>query len=603
MKLETIQRVRGETPAVSVIVVARGRPDTVVRAAQSALAQSGPPLEVVLVVDGCAETAAAARALSGDERLVLVESAVTLGPSRSRNRALELARGEIVIELDAADALEPGAVKALLAAFEGRPHVGAVYGDLLLEDARGDERGVAHEPELSSHGAFLEAPFDTPLVAYRRAVALEAGGLDEAAIRCENASLLARISRTHSVRRVPELLLRHRVDARSESLRYRPPDCASCASATSCRLASMRRRHAARDSWRLRKLSLVLTTRCNLDCAYCFTRRYKWDLSTEDCLRFLVQARDQGAERVAFTGGEPSLHEGFDTILATAADVGLEVLVISNGWNWPDERIEKFVALPRARLAVSLEGRHEAKHDAIRGPGSYKALTGFIERVRAKKRDFPISGIVVATADNVDELEEIAAWAVQDLRLDGLRIDRVAPSGNAEANEEFSPEDTRRYLEAARAVAARFAPRVEAITESFPEAGCPLYVNFTDETFPDLQVFADGTVPMCVFLHLDRPTRLGMASLDVADLLEKRNCTRAKLLIDEAFKDRPRQIERKGLFTCVECLEKRNALDREGRWPPPSPRLALYPSLREPRGRPLSAAERSGIATRPVVLG
>ncbi len=584
------------------IIVARSRPDTVVRAARSALLQDAKP-EVIVVVDGCAETARAVKSLAGEERLVIVESAVTLGPARSRNRALAQARGEVIVELDAADALEPGAVAALLDGFEKKPHVGALYGDLLLEDARGEERGVAHEPDFTSHGAFLDAPFDTPLVAYRRAVALAAGALDEAAVRCENASLLARISRTHSVRRVPRLLLRHRVDSKNETLRYRPADCASCASATSCALASARRKHAARDSWKLRKLSLVLTTRCNLDCDYCYTRRYKWDLSTEDCLRFLVQARDQGAERVAFTGGEPSLHEGFDTILASAADVGLDVLVISNGWNWPDERLARFVALPSARLAVSLEGRHEATHDAIRGPGSYKALLGFVERVRAKKRDFPISGIVVATPGNVAELEEIAAWAIEDLRLDGLRIDRVAPSGNAEANEEFSPADTRRYLDAARAVARRFAPRVEAITESFPEQGCPLYVNFTDETFPDLQVFADGTVPMCVFLHLDRPTRLGMASLDVPDLLEKRNCSRVKLLVDEPFKQRSKEIERKGLFTCVECLEKRNALDREGKWPPPSPRLPIFPVLREPRGRPLSAAERSGLATRPVVLG
>jgi MoaA/NifB/PqqE/SkfB family radical SAM enzyme len=603
VRLETIQRSSSGEPNVTVLIVARGRPDLVVRAIRSALAQEGPRVEVVLAVDGCPETARAARALDGEPRLVLLESAVSLGPARARNRALELARGALVLELDAADALEPGAVAAAVAAFEDRPHVGAIYGDLILEDQEGNERGISHEPDFPSHGAFLEAPFDTPLVAYRRAVGLAAGGLDEAALRCENASLLARISRTHAVRRIPRVLLRHRVDRKTPALRHRPADCASCASSTSCRLAGQRRKHASRESWKLRKLSLVLTTRCNLDCAYCYTRRYKWDLSTADCLRLLVQGRDQGAERVAFTGGEPSLHEGFDTIIASAADLGYEVLVISNGWNWPDERIARFVGLPRARLAVSLEGRSAAKHDSIRGPGSYAALIGFIERIRARKRDFPISGIVVATNENVNELEEIAEWAIAELRLEALRIDRVAPSGNAEANEEFSPADTRRYIESARKVAARFAPRVEAITDSFPAEGCPLYVRFTDDTFPDLQVFADGTVPMCVFLHLDRPTRLGMADLDVADLLEKRNCTRAKLLVDETFKDRARQIERKGLFTCVECLEKRNALDREGRWPPALPRLPVFPVAREPRGRPLAAAERSPLAGRSVVIG
>ena len=323
VRLETIQRASAAEPAVSVIISARGRPDLVVRATRSALAQDGPALEVIVVVDGCAETARAARSLEGEPRLVLLESAVNLGPARSRNRALELARGALVVELDAADALEPGAILAVLAAFDDRPHVGAVYGDLVLEDQEGNERGISHEPDFPSHGAFLEAPFDTPFLAYRRDVGRAAGGVDEAALRCENAGLLGRISRTHAVRRLPRVLLRHRVDPKNPALRHRPADCASCASSTSCRLAALRRRHATRESWKLRKLSLVLTTRCNLDCAYCYTRRYKWDLSTEDCLRLLVQGRDQGAERVAFTGGEPSLHEGFDTIIEERRRPGL----------------------------------------------------------------------------------------------------------------------------------------------------------------------------------------------------------------------------------------------------------------------------------------
>jgi len=603
VKLETIRRSSGAAPLVSVIVAARGRPETVGRAVSSVLAQTGPTLECVLVIDGCPETAAAARGLAPDERLQVVESGVALGAPRARNRGLELARGSLVVELDAGDALEPGALVAIARAFEGKPHVGAVYGDLLLEDGSGRERGIAHEPDFQGRGAFLEAPFDTPVVAYRVEVGRAAGGHDEAAVRCENASLLARIARTHAVRRLPLVLARHRVDRKTESLRYRPKDCASCASSTSCRLAAERRVHAGRDAHRLRKLSLVLTTRCNLDCAYCYTRRYKWDLSTADGLRLLVQARDRGAERVAFTGGEPSLHEGFDTLVESAVDLGLEVLVISNGWNWPEERLARFTSLPRARLAVSLEGRSEAKHDAIRGPGSYKALIGFIERVRARRRDYPISGIVVATAENVDELGEIVSWALEELRLDALRLDRVAPSGNAEANEEFSPEATRRYLEAGRTLAARYGARVEATVESFPEAGCPLYVNLVDDTFPDLQVFADGTVPMCVFLHLDRPTRLGMASLDVDELLERRNCDRAKRIIDEPFRDRARQVARKGIFTCVECLERRNTLDREGRWPPAIARLPIHPAAREPLGRPQGAAERAQALVSQVAIG
>ncbi len=610
VKLEKLSHARPAalqaTPVVSVLIPAWRRPKTVVRAVESVLAEKDVPREAVLVVDGCAETAAAARALAGRDGVVVIESAVNLGVARSRNRALEVARGELCLHLDAGDALAPGALRAVALAFEGRPHLGAVYGDLALEDGTGTRHGERREPVFPGRRAFLEEPFDVPLVAYRRSVGRAAGGLDEGAVRCDNASLIARIARTHAVRKLERVLVTHRIDGKNRSLRYRPEDCGSCASATSCLLADARRRMLARDVPRLKRVSLVLTTRCNLDCSYCYTRRYKWDLATEDCLRLLVQARDLGAASVSLTGGEPSLHEGFDTVISSAADLGFEVVVISNGWNWPDERIARFVSLPRSRLALSLEGRTAEVHDRIRGKGAFATLVRFHDRIREKAPPgYPISGIVIVTPDNAGEIEDICAWAIEDLKLFGVRLDRVAPSGNAEANEEYSPEATRRYLDVSRRAMARWPNRIEALVDSFPEEGCPLYVKLPGDELIDFAIFSDGTVPMCVYLHLDVPTRLGTTALDLEELVTKRNCARAKTLIDEVFRDRPRQIARKGIFTCIECLERKNALERDGRWPPRRA-LQLAPEAQAPvvlRGRPWSAAERSGLAGLPVVVG
>ena len=443
-----------------------------------------------------------------------------------------------MVELDAADALEPGGDL-------GRPRrvrrSAPRRGGLRRPRPRGPgrERASRTSPTSPRTGPSSRRISDVPRLPEGRGRA--AGGVDEAALRCENAGLLGRISVRQL--RVP----RHRVEPQEPALATGPARCASCASSTSCRLAALRRRHATRESWKLRKLWLVLTTRCNLDCAYCYTRRY----SGTSRRRTASASSSRGATR------EPRVASRQRAVAPRRVRhdhqerrrPGLEgSWSISNGWNWPDERIARFVALPKARLAT-LEGKSRRSTTRSRGPGSHAALLG-IERVRARKRDFPDLGDRRA-ASNVNELEEIAEWAISELRLEALRIDRVAPERQRRGQRGVSPADTRRYIEAGRKVSARFRGASRRSRTASPPRGCPLYV-LRGRDLPRPPGLRRRHRPH-VRLPPPRPAaRLGMATLDVADLLEKRNCTRAKLLVDE--EGRPRQIERKDLLTCVECL-------------------------------------------------
>ena len=613
LPIASIEGDPAEAPRVSIVIPAYRRPDVVARAVASALSQEGVALEVILVVDGCPETVAAAAKIEADPRLRVIRNAVNQGVARARNSGLRVARGELVAHLDVDDCLLPGALARAVAAFDrpelgargtlARRHVGLVYGDVELEDGAGKALGTRREPDFPGRRAFLRSPFDTPFILYRRAALTD---VDEGAIRCWNAGVVAAVSERLAVQRVEGgPLVAHRVDGRNTSLAYQPESCAACASSTTCRLSSARRDDAAADGYPLSKLVLVLTTRCNLDCGYCFTRRYKWDIAIEDAIRFLVQARDRGATQVSLTGGEPSLYDHFDDVVHAAVDLGMGVSAISNGWDWTDDRLERFVGAPGTSLCLSLEGRDPELHDTIRGRGSHATLLSFLQRVREKAPPgYPIAGIVVATRENIDRLDDLAAWALDDLRLSSLRIDRVVPSGNAEQLEEFSPADTQRFRDASRRVVDRFGARVQALATSFDEGGCPLYLGI-EGGFHELSVFPDATVPACTYLHMDRATRIGPASWGVDRLLSRRNIARVKALLDEPFADRARQVARKGLFTCVECMERRNALEFAGRWPPR--RLPVLPATAidpiEPSGRPYSAAERSGLAPRPVIFG
>jgi hypothetical protein len=102
----------GKSTPISVIVPTRNRPESVTRAVRSALDQTLPPHEVVVVVDG--PDSATVRGLEdiGDSRVVIVELAENGGAARARNVGVSNSTGEWVAFLDDDDQWLPGKLRA-----------------------------------------------------------------------------------------------------------------------------------------------------------------------------------------------------------------------------------------------------------------------------------------------------------------------------------------------------------------------------------------------------------------------------------------------------------------------------------------------------------
>lgn len=86
--------------SVSVVIPTRNRPDLVVKAVASALAQDFGKIEVIVVADG--EDPQTRQALDGlcDARLRVVDLAVSVGGAEARNIGVRAARGEWIAFLD-----------------------------------------------------------------------------------------------------------------------------------------------------------------------------------------------------------------------------------------------------------------------------------------------------------------------------------------------------------------------------------------------------------------------------------------------------------------------------------------------------------------------
>ena len=189
---------------VSILIPAYNSASMVGDAIGSALAQTHPAVEVVVVDDGSTDaTLQVARGYEGDGvRVIAQENA---GACAARNRALAEARGEYVKFLDADDVLTPDALEVQLGAMRRADPSARVapYGDMLLTDAglslrsqQPPSRDVgAGAPDLVERVvALLANNIQTSLPLHRRNWLLEAGGFRSHLPRAQEYDLHLRLA-------------------------------------------------------------------------------------------------------------------------------------------------------------------------------------------------------------------------------------------------------------------------------------------------------------------------------------------------------------------------------------------------------------------------
>lgn len=117
------------------IIPAFNRCDTVARAISSALAQTQPPLEVIVVDDASNDaTADVVRALAAvDPRIRLLSAHLNLGGAAARNRGIEAANGEILAFLDSDDEWMPHHLERSVQALVEQPGTTLVFGSFLVQ--------------------------------------------------------------------------------------------------------------------------------------------------------------------------------------------------------------------------------------------------------------------------------------------------------------------------------------------------------------------------------------------------------------------------------------------------------------------------------------
>ncbi|HEX8936131.1 MAG TPA: pyrroloquinoline quinone biosynthesis protein PqqE, partial [Pseudonocardiaceae bacterium] len=156
-----------------------------------------------------------------------------------------------------------------------------------------------------------------------------------------------------------------------------------------------------------------LTHRCPLHCPYCsnpveLTARSA-EMSTEDWLSVLSQARELGVLQVHLSGGEPLLRPDLPALVAHAHGLGCYVNLVTSGLGLTASRLDDLVSRGLAHVQLSAQGATRERSDLLAGAKAFDRKLAAASLV--KEAGLPLSLNVVLHRQNHDQLAGIIELA------------------------------------------------------------------------------------------------------------------------------------------------------------------------------------------------
>lgn len=190
---------------------------------------------------------------------------------------------------------------------------------------------------------------------------------------------------------------------------------------------------SAPSSFVPRLVAWEVTRSCNLNCVHCRAAAglgpYSGELERAECTRILDEIAQVSKPIVILTGGEPLLREDIWEIARYGSDLGLRMVMATNGTLVIRKTVEKMKSSGIQRVSISLDGATETGHDAFRQvPGAFQGALAGIEALKQGGMEFQINTTV--TRHNVHDVGKILDLTVK-LGAVAHHLFLLVPTGRA----------------------------------------------------------------------------------------------------------------------------------------------------------------------------
>jgi pyrroloquinoline quinone biosynthesis protein E len=244
-----------------------------------------------------------------------------------------------------------------------------------------------------------------------------------------------------------------------------------------------------------------LTYRCPLHCVFCYNpvdfAQTQNELSTDDWLRVLREARAAGSVQCGFSGGEPMLRDDLEILVAEASRLGFYTNLLTSGVGFTQERAAALKQAGLDHVQLSFQDSTKELNDFLSHTKTFDLKRRTADIIKA--HDWPMVLNCVIHRLNIDYIEQIIDLAVE-LGAEYLELANSQYYSWAELNRDNllpSREQLERAERIAKACREKYGDsiRIIFVVPDYYEARPKKCMNGWGNVF--LTVTPDGTALPC----------------------------------------------------------------------------------------------------------
>ena len=204
-----------------------------------------------------------------------------------------------------------------------------------------------------------------------------------------------------------------------------------------------------------------LTYRCPLQCPYCSNpleiAKYQNELSTEDWVRVMQEARKMGAAQIGFSGGEPLVRPDLEELIQEARHLGYYTNLITSGVGMDEPRVKRFKDAGLDHIQISFQASDEELNNFLGGTKTFQHKKEMARIVKAY--EYPMVLNIVIHRKNIEQIRDILEMTVE-LNADYVELASTQYYGWSRINvDQLLP--TREQLAKAEIVAKEYQSRMK----------------------------------------------------------------------------------------------------------------------------------------------
>jgi len=157
-----------------------------------------------------------------------------------------------------------------------------------------------------------------------------------------------------------------------------------------------------------------LTFACPVQCSYCsnpleLSASRKNELSTEEWIRVMRQARKLGAVQLGFSGGEPLVRADLEELVVEAKSLGYYINLITSSIGLTAEKITALKGAGLGHIQISFQGSNRESNKLLGGTDSFDHKVTMTKEVI--KQELPLGLNFVLHRQNMHQVKEFLTMA------------------------------------------------------------------------------------------------------------------------------------------------------------------------------------------------